>query len=301
MNHTISFTNSVPVFIPTFNNPTYLRNFIKQLEQQEVKNIVVVDNNSTYLPMKEYLAVIEQKYKVIRLAKNFGPHYILRIEQFYQSLPGLFCLSDPDLELSTSLPVDFINELKVISEEYKIGKVGLALEIPSVEEVVHRNIFLDGKNVDVVEYEQQFWKNKIAKNRTGDDLYKTTLDTTFALYNKNYFDPEDRYQAIRVAGNFTAKHLGSLTNSIVPKSENDYYTLTTRYSYFGGNLDSEGQPSFEISVLEYTKMAEQIQSLEAHIINLDSQIQNQNKLIQNILNSKRWILISFILRIFGRK
>ena len=116
MNHTISFTNSVPVFIPTFNNPTYLRNFIKQLEQQEVKNIVVVDNNSTYLPMKEYLAVIEQKYKVIRLAKNFGPHYILRIEQFYQSLPGLFCLNDPDLELSTSLPVDFINELKVISE-----------------------------------------------------------------------------------------------------------------------------------------------------------------------------------------
>lgn len=301
MSHASTLTNRIPVYIPTFNNPTYLRNFIKQLEQQEVKNIVIVDNNSTYLPMKEYLATVEQKYKVIRLAQNFGPHYILRIKQFYQSLPELFCLSDPDLEFSTSLPVDFINELKIISEDYRIGKVGLALDIPSVEEVVHRDFLLDGKNIDVVEYEQQFWENKVGKNQTGDDLYRTTLDTTFALYNKKYFNPEDRYQAIRVAGKFTAKHLGSLSNSIVPKSESDYYTSTTRYSYFGGNLDSDGQPSFEISVLEYTKMAEQIQSLEAQIIDLDSKIQEQNNLIQGIFQSKKWRLISTMLRILGRK
>jgi hypothetical protein len=210
-------------------------------------------------------------------------------------------LSDPDLEFSTSLPVDFINELKIISDDYKIGKVGLALEIPSSKDVLHSEMFLDGKKVDIVEYEQQFWTNNIGKNQTGDDLYRTTLDTTFALYNKNYFNPEDRYQAIRVAGKFTTKHLGSVSNSIVPESERNYYKSLTRYSYFGGNLDSEGQPSFEISVLEYTKMAEQIQSLEAQIIDLDSKIQEQNNLIQGIFQSKRWRLISTMLRILGRK
>jgi hypothetical protein len=208
-------------------------------------------------------------------------------------------LSDPDLEFSTSLPVDFINELKIISEVHKVGKVGLALEFSS-EDVMHSELFLDGQKVGAIEYEQQFWTNNIGKNQTGDDLYRTTLDTTFALYNKTYFDPEDRYTAIRVAGKFTAKHLGSLSNSIVPKSESSYYKSLTRYSYFGGKLDSEGQPCFEISVLEYTKMVEQIQSLEAHIIALDSTIQDQNIFIQNIFRSKRWKLISFLLRIIGR-
>ena len=301
MSNARTLTNSIPIYIPTFNNPTYLLNFIKQLEKNDAKNIVVIDNNSTYPPMKECLSIIEEKYKVVRLDQNFGPHYILRNKQFYQSLPELFCLSDPDLEFSTSLPVDFINELKIISEVHKVGKVGLALEILSSEEVVHSDLFLDGQKVGAIEYEQQFWTNNIGKNQTGDDLYRTTLDTTFALYNKTYFDPEDRYTAIRVAGKFTAKHLGSLSNSIVPKSESIYYKSLTRYSYFGGKLDSEGQPCFEISVLEYTRMVEQIQSLEAHIVDLDSKIQDQNISIQTIFKSKRWKLISFLLRIIGRK
>ena len=299
MGNARTLTNSIPIYIPTFNNPTYLINFIKQLEKNGAKNIVVIDNNSTYPPMKECLSIIEEKYKVVRLDQNFGPHYILRNKQFYQSLPELFCLSDPDLEFSTSLPVDFINELKIISEVHKVGKVGLALEFSS-EDVMHSELFLDGQKVGAIEYEQQFWTNNIGKNQTGDDLYRTTLDTTFALYNKTYFDPEDRYTAIRVAGKFTAKHLGSLSNSIVPKSESSYYKSLTRYSYFGGKLDSEGQPCFEITVLEYTKMVEQIQSLEAHVIDLDSKIQDQNIFIQNILRSKRWKLISFLLRIIGR-
>jgi glycosyltransferase involved in cell wall biosynthesis len=299
MSNARTLTNSIPIYIPTFNNPTYLLNFIKQLEKNDAKNLVVIDNDSTYPPMKECLSIIEQKYKVVRLDQNFGPHYILRNKQFYQSLPELFCLSDPDLEFSTSLPVDFINELKIISEVHKVGKVGLALEFSS-EDVMHSELFLDGQKVGAIEYEQQFWTNNIGKNQTGDDLYRTTLDTTFALYNKTYFDPEDRYTAIRVAGKFTAKHLGSLSNSIVPKSESIYYKSLTRYSYFGGKLDSEGQPCFEISVLEYTKMVEQIQSLEAHIIALDSTIQDQNIFIQNIFRSKRWKLISFLLRIIGR-
>jgi hypothetical protein len=300
MSNARTLTNSTPIYIPSFNNPTYLLNFIKQLEKNGAKDIVVIDNNSTYPPMKECLSIIDQKYKVIRLDQNFGPHYILRNKQFYQSLPELFCLSDPDLEFSTSLPVDFINELKIISEVYKVGKVGLALEFSS-EDVMHSELFLDGQKVGAVEYEQQFWTNNIGKNQTGDDLFATTLDTTFALYNKTYFDPEDRYTAIRVAGKFTAKHLGSLSKSIVPESESSYYKSLTRYSYFGGNLDSEGQPCFEISVLEYTKMVEQIQSLEAHIIDLDSKIQDQNISIQRIFKSKRWKLISFLLKIIGRK
>jgi len=132
-------------------------------------------------------------------------------------------------------------------------------------------------------------------------LYLTTLDTQFALYNKAFFDPANRYPAIRVAGRFTSRHLSQLKSNTIPAEEVEFYKSTTRYSYFGGNLDSEGQPSFEISVLEYTKMVEQIQSLESHIISLDYKIQKQNNLIQDIFKSKRWRLMSTLLRILGRK
>ena len=81
----------------------------------------------------------------------------------------------------------------------------------------------------------QFWNNFIGKNQTGDDLYRTTLDTTFDLYYKNYFNPADRYRSIRVAEKFTTKHLGQLRDSIVPLDEIDFYKSSSRYSYFLGN------------------------------------------------------------------
>ena len=87
---------------------------------------------------------------------------------------------------------------------------------------------------------------------------------------------------------------------MVPEKEINYYKSMTRYSYFGGNLDSEGQPCFEISVHEYTKMVEQIQTLEEHVIDLDSKIQAQNLYIQDIFNSRRWKLISFLLKFIRR-
>lgn len=295
-----NLTSTIPVYISTFNNPTYLENFIKQLENNGVKNIKIVDSNSTFPRMRQLLETIENKYEVIRLDKNFGPHYLLRIKRVYNSLPEFFCLSDPDLEFSNKLPDDFINELKIISENHKMGKVGLALEIPKLEDILHKDMFLDGKKIGVIEYEMQFWTNCIGKNQTGDDLYDTTLDTQFALYNKNYFNPNDRYRSIRVAGKFTAKHLGQLRESIVPLEEIDFYKSTSRYSYFSGKLNSDNEPSFDITVLEYTKMTELIESLKENVQGLDSKVQEQNKLIQSIFASKRWKLVSRVLKIFGR-
>ena len=124
-----NLTKTVPVYISVFNNPTYLENFIKQLENNGVTNIKIIDSNSTFFRMKQLLESIEHKYAVIRLDNNFGPHYLLRVKKVYDSLPEFFCLSDPDLELSKDLPTNFIDELGIVSESHNIGKVGLALEV----------------------------------------------------------------------------------------------------------------------------------------------------------------------------
>jgi hypothetical protein len=58
--------------------------------------------------MKELLVQLEEDCKIVRLTNNFGPHYVLRNPEVYESLPNIFCLSDPDVEYSKSLPENFL-------------------------------------------------------------------------------------------------------------------------------------------------------------------------------------------------
>ena len=46
---------SVPLYIPTFNNPTYTTNFINQVDELNFSKIIIMDNNSTYPPMIKLL------------------------------------------------------------------------------------------------------------------------------------------------------------------------------------------------------------------------------------------------------
>jgi hypothetical protein len=234
---------------------------------------------------------------VIRLGYNRGPHYALRDSEFYSNLPNYFCLSDPDLELSPNLPENFIDTFVDISNQYKIGKVGFALEVPKEEEFAQLYMNLDGKLWNMREWEMQFWENSIGKTTDGDDLYLTTLDTQFALYNKNYFDPNSRYECLRVGGKFTAKHLGLYQQDNIPTEELIYYRNSTRYSYFSGNTDENNSPVFEISVHEYTKIVEELDSLRTNNEIMGNKLQELNQNLQKILQSRSWKLTSFLRKI----
>ena len=287
----------IPVVIPVFNNPTYTRTFVNQLKVLNVENIIILDNNSTYKPMLELLNDLENEHQVIRLGYNRGPHYALRDSEFYSNLPNYFCLSDPDLELSPNLPENFIDAFVDISNHYKIGKVGFALEVPKEEEFAQLYMNLDGKLWNMREWEMQFWENSIGKTTDGDDLYLTTLDTQFALYNKNYFDPNSRYECLRVGGKFTAKHLGLYKQDNIPTEELKYYRNSTRYSYFSGNTDENNSPVFEISVHEYTKIVEELDSLRTNNEIIGNKLQELNQNLQKILQSRSWKLTSFLRKI----
>jgi hypothetical protein len=287
----------IPVYIPTFNNPTYTSNFISQLESFNLNKITVVDNASTFPPMVKLLNEISNKYELIRLNKNRGPHLLIRDLNYYEKLPNYFILSDPDIEISRNIPEDFINTLIEVSEEFKIGKVGLALAIPKEEELIEKFIYMDGEKRSLIEWEEQFWENEVGKTSQGDSIFLTTLDTTFALYNKKYFNLEDRYKSLRIGGRYTSKHLGSYAKTIVPQEENEYYLSNTRYSYFAGKLNYETNPVFEITVHEYTKMVEELDSLRVNNKNLALKNIEQDRLIQGIFNSRTWKIIRLIKRI----
>jgi hypothetical protein len=54
-------------------------------------------------------------------------------------------LRDPDLKLNHKMPTDFINNLNDLSEQYKIEKFGLALNIHS--EKINANKIIAHENV----------------------------------------------------------------------------------------------------------------------------------------------------------
>jgi hypothetical protein len=226
--------------------------------------------------MINLLQSLEEKYQIERLKENRGPHYILREIDFYEKLPEHFCLSDPDIEINQDLPSNFMETLLEISHKYQIGKVGFSLEIPKENELRESHVSMDGKLWSTIDWEQQFWKDEVGKTDFGDKIYKATLDTTFALYNKKYFDPEDRYRSLR----------------IVPKEEQDFYSELTRYSYFAGNLDENSEPVFKMKVHEYTKMIEEIDSLRRNNKILGIRTVEQDKILQSIFNSLSWKLVS---------
>ena len=53
-------------------------------------------------------------------------------------------------------------------------------------------------------------------------IYKTKIDTTFALYNKKYMK-KDKLDALSLGDEFTCKHLPWEKNYNLPKEENDEY------------------------------------------------------------------------------
>jgi len=284
----------IPIYIPVFNNPTYTENFLNQLSEYKFENIFIVDNNSDYPEMLKLFRKIENKVNIIRMQENKGPHYILRNNSFYEKLPDLFILSDPDLELSKKMEENFVNKFVELSRKFEIGKVGFAHEIPHISELKRTNMYLDGKNWNIIDWEKQFWDECLGETEDGDRIYLANLDTQFALYNKEYFDPMDRYRAIRVAGKYTAKHLGLYKDSIVPLKEKLYYENSTKYSYFDGKLNANLEPVMELSVLEYTHLIEERDSLRKDIEILDEKSRLLNGQIQQIYNSRSWKMLSIL-------
>ena len=216
---------SFPIYIPVFNNPTYLKNMLHQLKTLGFDDVKVVDTGSTYPPMLELLLTLPH----VLHSFDHG-QYIFKDPTIYDSMPSLFALTDPDLLFNRHLPSSFIIDLISLTHEYKIGKAGFALDISNREIMRQETFPLNGQQ-HIWEWESQFWEDLVGEIN-GSPVYRALIDTTFAVYNKEWFNPDDSRHAVRVAGDYTARHLPWYRGSIVPKDEREYYARTANVSYY---------------------------------------------------------------------
>lgn len=209
----------IPIYITCFNNGFMVERTVNALRKfAPNNNITILDNASTSIKTKIILDNLEKEENttVIRYPNNSGPWRVLSDPEFEETRKSPFILTDPDLELEY-LPVNTLEILSKIQEKYKVGKIGLALNISD------KNDMFDGPYTghgNIIAHESNFWKNRISDNDY--ELYWAEIDTTFCLFDYKY--PMNR--SIRIARNFTVRHLPwhkSYINSLPIDSIIEYF------------------------------------------------------------------------------
>lgn len=222
----------VPVLVPCFNNPSYARAMLRQLRALGLQRLVLIDNASTSPEMRAWLANLDGEATLIALRENLGPHHFLKDPGVLALLPRQFCVTDPDLAFNLALPEGFLGELAALTARYRVGKAGFALDISDRHKMRDRTFRINDKDWRIWEWEEQFWEKPIGELHGGDRVYDAPIDTTFALYDQDYFDPADFTRAVRVAGRFTARHLPWYRDHGLPEAEATQYARTQRFSYY---------------------------------------------------------------------
>ena len=226
-----------PILIPFFNQPTYLRNMLSQLESLGLReSVIVVDNLSTYPPAVALLDELEATgIEVLRWCENRGPRMIFRDEALMARMPQYYCITDPDLELNPDLPRNFVEVLAQATESYMVGKAGFALDI-SDRNRMKTGLYDHGPGVrcPIWEWEERFWTPDKCVGMTADGapVYSTIVDTTFACYNKRFFRIGNCISGVRVGGHYTARHLPWYRESIVPAEEETFYAQAAKWSEY---------------------------------------------------------------------
>jgi hypothetical protein len=177
-----------------------------KINENFIENIIIMNNVSTCEKTIEYLE--NTKCKVIQSPVNSIPQiWQNKYHDIYYSLPEYYITTDPDLELNENLPKNFIEILIELSETHKWGKIGFALDISKPDEMYQCTYSCPGFYAsNICEWESKYWQKKIQHDKY--ELYDAWIDTTFCLYNKKYFHNRGTFlDAIRIAGDFTCKHL----------------------------------------------------------------------------------------------
>jgi hypothetical protein len=253
------------LIVPTFNNPTYVRNFVNQVKLLDKFDLMIVDNNSNFPEMMELLHQLEnEQIKIIKLNNNYGPRWIYEDSSFFNSLPQKFCVSDPDIQFNPKLPSDFLDIMFEIGDVFRMGKVGFAIE-NCLNSITKDLIKVGQVTTSIFDYESQFWdKSRMIQQATFPvDLYLSPIDTTFACHNKTWFQAKLSQDAIRVAGDYVCKHLPWTNNIVLPENEKYSYKKFSKHSYFSGSRSDDGEPFMYMSFTNYLDLINEIGKLRS--------------------------------------
>ena len=204
----------IPIIINNRDRLHPLRQLIGWLERAGHRNIVIVDNDSTYPPLLAYYR--RCPYKVIRLGENVG-HLAAWTCGIIEQLASdqYFVVTDPDIVPVHYCPTDALSHFRNALDRYPdCSKVGFGLKIDDLP--AHYQFA-----AEVEAWESQFWTKTVEPG-----LYESHIDTTFALYRPN--SPHQTSGGLRTGEPYVARHTPWYANTRRPNREERYYRAHAR-------------------------------------------------------------------------
>lgn len=216
LSHSRSF--DVPIIINNRNRFTFLKKLVDWLMQAGYKNIIILDNDSSYPPLLKYYE--STTAKVIYLNKNVGYMALWQIDFFKTIKAQYYVYTDSDLMPTMDCPNDIVFRLYKVLRKHKIEKCGPALRIDNLpDHYIHKQRVLNVEN--------EYWKNRVEEG-----IFDAPIDTTFALYKPFAKGNAEQCSAYRIAGNLIFEHLPWYENSTLPNDEEKFYKENASSSSF---------------------------------------------------------------------
>lgn len=204
----------IPVVINNFNRLESLRGLIAWLEKAGMKNIIVIDNQSTYPPLLTYYSSL--CHEVI-WEKNLGAVALWASKRLWRRIRNdYYIYSDSDVVPDTCCPSDAIKVLFDTLRKYPfVEKVGLGLRIDDLPDSYE-------KKADVIRWEGKYWQDPISAN-----LYRAPVATTLAMYRPRAMGVW-WLRSLRTGGAYVAHHTPWYQDSKNPTDEERFYAVTAK-------------------------------------------------------------------------
>ncbi|MDO1501082.1 glycosyltransferase [Winogradskyella maritima] len=212
---------SIPIIIISFNQFSSLKKLIDFLIANGYKNIIVIDNGSSYPPLIEYFQQLDHRVVLHRLNENMGHLCFWKNEAIFKTYSkGYYVVTDPDVVPVFECPNDFLNTFrKMLDKAYDRTKVGFSLKIDDIP--------VANPNRDkIIKWERGLYSKKI-----NEHAQKAPIDTTFALYRPGYkYRLKDFTKAWRTNFPLQARHCGWYIDINNLTEEQIYYQKTANES-----------------------------------------------------------------------
>ena len=176
-----------PVYITVRDRVEHLRGLVAWLESAGCERIVLVDNDSAWPPLIDYLA--GTPHEVVRLGQNAGA----RAVWLRRLMPtdGWYVVTDPDLD-PDGCPLDALERLHDVMERHpRFIKAGVGLRLDDLPE-----------SMDSLEWERSL----VGPHREIEPgVFDSLVDTTFALYRPGTADHQ-LGPAVRLGAPYVFRH-----------------------------------------------------------------------------------------------
>lgn len=210
--------SSIPCVILNYNRLSTTERLCDQLTVLGYNNIYILDLGSTY---PELLNWYKGCSYTVTMADNIG-HTGLWTSGYIKQFSNwpFIAVSDSDIELNIDTPKGFIEQMIIAAKDYYMDKVGLAIEYRDITNPLYKEI--------ITPIEERYWRDRIADltgaiNGNERELYNAPVDTTFCVVKPNL---PYRIGGIRIAGNYTCKHVPWYQDFNNLTEEEQYYYNT---------------------------------------------------------------------------